>query len=45
MYILDDLFYGNITPAERNFSNKSEYAQALDQCVKTSNVFSETLSK
>jgi len=43
--IIDELFYGNITPSERTFTPDSVYAQALEQLTEAEDALREALDK
>ena len=43
--IIDELFYGNITPNERTFARDSEYGQALEQLSQAEDTLHEALDK
>ena len=43
--IIDELFYGNITPNERTFARDSEYGQALEQLTEAEEILRHVLDK
>lgn len=43
--IIDELFYGNITPNERTFVRDSEYGQALEQLTEAEDALRGVLDK
>ena len=43
--IIDELFYGNITPNERTFARDSEYGRALEQLTEAEDALREVLDK
>jgi hypothetical protein len=45
MQILEDLYLGDIRPNERFFKRNSQYAKALDEVVKVSDVLTASLNK
>ncbi|MBQ3482228.1 MAG: hypothetical protein IJH48_07935 [Oscillospiraceae bacterium] len=45
MQILEDLYLGDIRPNERFFKRNSQYAKALDEVVKVSDVLMASLNK
>ncbi len=45
MLILEDLYLGDIRPNERFFKRNSQYAKALDEVVKVSDVLTASLNK
>ena len=45
MLILEDLYLGDVRPSERSFKRNSQYAKALDEVVKVSDVLTASLDK
>ena len=45
MQILEDLYLGDVRPSERSFKRNSQYAKALDEVVKVSDVLTASLNK
>ena len=43
MYILEDLYTGNVRPGERSFRQNSQYSRALAQAVESGNALSKSL--
>ena len=45
MYILEDLYTGNVRPGERSFKQNSQYSRALAQAVKSGDALSKSLTE
>lgn len=43
MYILDELYAGNVNPSERSFQRNGSYAKAMDQLVEAEEQLSRRL--
>ncbi|MCI7018987.1 MAG: DUF6809 family protein [Candidatus Limivicinus sp.] len=44
MYILEELYTGNVRPGEQPFQHNSQYAKALAQVVEAGNALTNSLS-
>ena len=45
MYILEDLYTGNVRPGERSFRQNSQYSRALAQAVESGDALSKSLTE
>ena len=45
MYILEDLYTGNVRPGERSFKQNSQYSRALAQAVESGDALSKSLTE
>ena len=45
MYILEDLYNGNVRPGERSFKQNSQYSRALAQAVESGDALSKSLTE
>ena len=45
MYILEDLYTGNVRPGERSFKQNSQYSRALAQAVESGDELSKSLTE
>ena len=45
MYILEDLYTGNVRPGERSFKQNSQYSRALAQAVESGDALIKSLTE